>query len=272
MVTHCHTLIPSSPTKEQAGLLLESTSKQRANCQGNVSEGLAKKGTCVLEGPPLLQPEVPLHRVCSLGETPPRPRMGTRAGDLGHRGGCRAPGLQLEPGTSVGVAGGQAAEPLPTAACRRSPQRCRRWGRPRSWLPRPGGEGGNSFYSAQTNKMLCFKKPKRKKEKERNKEREHFCQFQMSDERRLGWPGPEEKAGTQAHPARWLRTSPAGPRVASGTRPALCVIHSASLQKPGRSAACYPSLTGEEHRLSQSQRPPVSGDRVWRMGTQGSAS
>lgn len=59
------------------------------------------------------------------------------------------------------------------------------------------GPGGGSFYSKQTNKLFCFKKPKRKKEKERKKENVS-AGYWKSSRRHLGQPrGDGEEPGTR---------------------------------------------------------------------------
>lgn len=198
---------------------------RQALCQGNVSDGLEKKGLLVADGHPAWS--------AAGGRHPPRLRTGRRAGnepsqaaDLNPQRrplGCSGP--QLKPGTSVGAAWGQATDSPADICLRRSVLAADSgWGRPLQAADcRPGGgreggrAGGGSFYSKQTNKLFCFKKPKRKK-----KERKRICLCWLLEE----WQEPSglvegRRPGARHAEARACLPGPLrqlGTRLACATR------------------------------------------------------
>lgn len=97
------------------------------------------------------------------------------------------------------------------------------------------GPGGGSFYSKQTNKLFCFKKPKRKKEKERKKENMSL----LATGRAAGtiWGSRGEKARSQARRGQGL-PSGAPPTAGhwalgcTGPKATLCVTHPDSSREP----------------------------------------
>lgn len=104
-----------------------------------------------------------------LGQEPAKANSGYRAG--------------AQTGRQSGASSGPAGPPIkgwcicerPEDRQQQSPPQtsaCGRGGGRTSWLPHAQGSegGGDSFYSKQTNKLFCSKKPKREKEKETKEE------------------------------------------------------------------------------------------------------